>query len=494
MRKSFLYFIPAIFLAACGGPDPDQTACFNDRTGFPFSAYSGMRSSVGSNYLETVRGCSNVLASLKSDEAQKRANTLIRRAKAYVSLGKAADAHADIAAIRDIATSANLMKDENYIRGIALTLDAMDAMLAYGEGRADEGQAAFEKLVGEFPYVQPLSTLAMTYAIGRNDYAWAAETSILPGRLSTDETYAMLTGRLLEMAGKNEEAAQFYRGFKNDTHSMIRLAHLMVQQDRIGEAKEALAAAKDETPAEPAEELQGWQAFAAAQRNEARSALRRVENRRLAVLEALIRFAETEDPVAVTDVLAASTGLGHYEVLATLQYMRAKRPDLVASSLPEAPASPGGFDMDALKRMRADSLRQMPQILPKERWGSGGKSNYSQSVWLLKSSGFKDKDLENGRVEISFEGSTTTERPFLVEMLLLRAAEIARKRQHPAFSVRSLNHFNKITTINGVPTGGAIAYTAKMQVEFMDTLQTGDYGVAFSTEKVMEDLGPVYLQ
>lgn len=494
MRFSAFLLSSALFLAACGGPDPQHTACFGSQSSWVFQSGSLVERDSDAQYRRKVSGCTEVLAGLKPNRPYQQANTLARRAKAYALLGEFDNASSDIEAIRNIVSQEGIADKQNYIRGLALTLDAIEAMALYENGKAAEGREKFASLVAEYPYVEPLHGLALSYALKHDDMARAADLSLLPGKLTSSSNFGEFAGKLYEAAEKPEMARQVYESDPDSINGWIRRGHMDLRAGNKDAARTALEEARRLADAPlPERKAIGFAALRSAGVNLDKYR-RDLEKKRVAVLDAAVRFADTEDASAVSDVLQMSTSLAHFEVLSTLQYMRSVRPDLIPSTLPTEPARPSAVSAEALEKMRRTSMRLMPQILPKKILFGGGKSGYSSSVWMLKSSGFSDDALDNGNHQISFEGSTATERPFMVEMMLLRAAEISQKKGHAGFRVRELNHYNKVMTMNGSPFGDTVGLVSKMQVEFVDDLGEADRWQAFSAQELISDLGPVYIQ
>ena len=110
----------------------------------------------------------------------------------------------------------------------------------------------------------------------------------------------------------------------------------------------------------------------------------------------------------------------------------------------------------------------------------------------LKSTGFKDKLLENGLTRIEFAGSSSS--PLAVEeMTLLRAARLARKAGRKGFVVEKREDYtrHKQMTMNGAPIGPSTlaGFMTKIEVRFVDDLSRPG---AIDAAKVDEALSPLY--
>lgn len=457
-----------------------------------------------------VSACKAALADPLTAEAGWIRRVTLNQALALHHL-EAREPEAALAALDSAAAAAGSNgSDIFYRRSTGVSLDILRAIALMRLGRGEEGLAAVRRAAAARPWslrVQMLSLGMLGIDGGHDSEELAAAERIRALNPAYSESMAALYLR----SGRHSEAWSMLKKQRETRAPASEAAALFrFERDLGNDLVAAYAAAR-------AGDREGSRAVIESLRSDARSVATQLGKMKLgtatgtdpaAVETAVMKPIDRWIPVVESaELLAAGNAAAAQEKLISVTDWPATpllaqlSGDIRSKLAPEARKGMVAIEpaelrakLDGDRNARLDRLAsaELFSLLPEPEDKDQLNSFSGQFGLGLKSTGFKDKLLENGATRIEFVGSSSS--PLAVEeMTLLRAARLALQAGRKAFVIEKREDFSrhKQMTMNGVPTGPRTlaGYMTRLEVRFVDDpAQAG----AIDAAAVDSALGPLY--
>ena len=470
------------------GQSPKK-ACLKTKLSIPFSQFQAV------DFAEQVaekqlKSCTEYLNGFKVgrkpkfSRAIKKLRALLQRAKAHTIMGNKPEALADISEMRKLADAAGVQNKVSHKYGVGLILLAMEAM------NSDNPFEQFADITKKFPYYEPLHQIGLSYALEAGEFKVAADYATLSDKLNENAISAQIKGYLLEMSDDPGRALRHYEQSVPSVETLIRTAHLYLQKGGLTASKEAYEKAIS-TSKDGSVVAKNVYAFLA--RSDDRGKIQtELHTKRLNILEAVYEIDKRGAEAVYKDLLQTSGQFGHFELISALQYT-ADRMETKPEQIFDLNSKPQLPEKFSVGKNRNSWLNKFPTVVPSGKSPKKVHPIYSTSIpFMSGTNGFSTDTLEDGAVEVSFGGSLTADRSTIVELTLLRAAEVALKKEKRFFRVRDLNHYSRVLTYNNVATGSTVGYSVKMIIELSDSQKFP--AKEFDAEKIRESLAIKYIK
>ncbi|TCS14052.1 hypothetical protein [Caulobacter sp. BK020] len=458
-----------------------------------------------------VKACDTVLADPMLDRYwARKVNLLKARALHQVEAGNLDAALADLTATHEVA--AGNVDDATFARSLGASTQLFEAATKLKKERFDEASALAIKAADARPYSLEVGLAAVR--ILNVDPRWspdkdrvltrvaALEPDLLVARAQSREWGGQYAAAAADWSAAADSQASSLgdiglpRGFTlpattGDPVFVARAALAFARAGQNAQAGPLIARFKAAAAAPPAADDKDRLASLAAtlRANQAKTA-----QRFITVAEAWVQVNDGKIDEARATLETLNNELP--ATPATLDLIQKLRPPTPAGMVSLAPSGVAQMEMlmasnrtDALKRLDPASFAKA--LPPLER---ADRSYSKQSAWF-KPNGFKDKKTADGKgASIEFSGAFSTHAA-VEEMMLLRAAQLARDAGKPGFVIRKRADYQQymVQTMYGAEISrSANGFKTTAEVQFVDTPPEVADGLVFNADKVWNDLSPIY--
>lgn len=474
------------------------------------SSYSFLRAQPGGN----VEACNRALASprLLPTQTVRRAHLLRARAAAYLQKGDTAKALTDLDQAAATASAAG--QERFYARSMGVSLDLLRALAHAQAGDSARAVSLAQSAMQARPYALQVQRVgAEILQLARSNETGGASPWLGTLRLEPDAVHSALIGEaergnfagvlalrsgvelkwpkgplqplmLLAQSGDGEQLLSSLIISYHTAYALAASGDVDGARKELTEIRAHLAATRP--------------ANAGAAPNELEQLLDNYATTRSKQVEARIAVAEGRPSEAIA-ALVATPMPKDAATVDLIQALKAKAPAKDAALVPD----PATFMSDAAeqRRKRLPRLAQAALIPPET---PRAVINYDKSrpnvlgMLLLggvtRTDGFRSTANPDGTIKVEFMGNTTSA-PVVQEMTLLRAAELAREANKPAFVIvdrkdftRTLNTTQYGHTISSTPMG----FKTELTIRFVDAGSQSDR--ALDALSIIDALGPLYYE
>lgn len=458
-----------------------------------------------------VAACTAALADpALGDRWARKASLLRSRAMHHAEAGDLPSALTDLQAIGP--ATAGRVDDGYFKRSAGVSVQLFQAAVLAHQGRGPEAEALAIQAADARPWSDAVQSLAA--AILAVDPAWTAEEDRILTRRAALDPAALGERASAREWGSPEGAADDW------AEAADRLTRAKAESEKLENTAPGEAVLETLIRQPRAIGKAGLAAARAGRTEQARA--------RLAELKALKPW--TPAPVAkprrgVAELQARVTELSSKATdLARETYVPVIEAYLLASEGKAADASAALTDkrlplepatMDLLRKVKTGSadvggLAELPTQLRAERLERLNVVDYAKALPILEtrpkrspftsqgpygfrsSNGFLDRANKTGGRTIEFSGNLS--QPVVEELLLLRAAQLAREAKSPGFAVVEKRDFKRyyVTTMYGAETSRTPSgFESQADIVFVDPARAG--GLALNADRVWAELSPFYV-